>query len=80
MKTNSKTLTDEELNEVLAEARKNHICWGKWYDSLSASQIHSHYTRYHSIPIKQHYNEEVKQLPGVRQIIEETEQRIEDEA
>lgn len=78
--SNQKILTDEELNEVLAEARKDRAHWWSWYNSLNAGQIYSHYTRHHSIPIKQHYNEEVKQLPGVRQIIEETEQRIEDEA
>ncbi|KKM93720.1 hypothetical protein LCGC14_1205660 [marine sediment metagenome] len=73
---NNRNLNDWELNEALIEARENHECWWKWYNSLSAEQIYSHYTRWHGRPIKQHYNKEVQQLPGVKQIIEE---RIEDE-
>ena len=80
--SNQKTRIDSELNDALAEARKNRICWWNWYNSLSAEQIYSHYTRRFGVPIKQQYNEEVQQLSGVRQMMEELEElkeRVKDE-
>ena len=75
--SNAKILTDAESNAAMAESQNNRSCWWKWYNSLSTEQIYSHYTRHRGISIKQQYNEEVQQLPGVKQIMEE---RIEDEA